>query len=646
METRSVSTSPDYLWSSFYTAFLGEISRFFPLISQEHELHLLSKFERIWGAELYLRILPSFGKMLEVALATGTAEIPHQKASEHDSYFLSNGLPRLLNELWTKILSPSKDGRMVHCRFDVRDIADVRKCDISLIVTLLRQFTLAFSKVTDVEPDVDSDEEIKLFAERITNPAQPCADRRELEMVRAVIRVIVQADPYDTDDNAELCAPLAQWENDPFGKHGPGAVAGGETGSAKWDFNAIAGVDPEMYEYFPADFLAALCASDNPLLARLTRIVKDPIERISRLSVVPKDFRGHRLICIEPKELQFAQQGLMHVLYEHIMSHWLTRRSIDFVDQTKSMRMSRHLRMATLDLKDASDRFSMRLGRLIFPRRFFELMTRYRSTHIELEDGSLIASDIVATMGSALCFPLETLVFYAIALSAMLIRRGCFPPILLDVDSSSVLKRLPLRVFGDDIIVSRDDASCVVSLLEKCGFVVNAGKTCITGLAREACGSWYYAQDDVRIVRFKTCRLNSSAQWVALAEQAKALLANGFTRTSRSICEFISDFHPVPWGFNGFPYRVNAKTGGRSLQEMGESSERANSPFYRWNNDYQRLEFRMPVRSTRPTRTEYPHSIDGLYAFFTDSATHTLTLRESNKIEWVWAELLMTSGSR
>jgi len=647
VETQKPSAPPEKLWTTFYSALLGDISSLYPSISQEHEMFLIQKFERIFGEELYLKIFPEWGKILERALATGSAEMLDSEGENYGDYLLHNGTPRILNELWELVVAPNIGQTKVHCRFDHRDLPAARALEISMAVNVLRQFFLAFAKVTDVEPSASVDDEITSFSQRISNPAELTASRREFEMIRSVIRIIVQEDPYDVTDEAELVAPLAQWENDPFGRHGPGAVAGGEQGKRKWDFGSVKGLNPEMYEYFPADFLQALSASGDPLLARLQRIVSDPMERISSLAVVPKDFRGHRLICIEPKELQFAQQGLMKVLYKHIMSHYLTRRSIDFVDQGKSQKMSRSLRFATIDLKDASDSVSMRLGRMIFPRRFWKLMTRYRSSHVALPDGNLVESHILATMGSALCFPLETLVFYAIALSAMLIRRSCFPPVLLDVDFVRNMHGLRLRVFGDDIIVPCDDANCVISLLERCGFKVNAGKTCIEGLAREACGSWYYAQDDVRIVRFKSSELTSTAVWISLSEQAIALAKAGFTRASRSICEALHCKHPIPWGFNGFPYRrdtVMSRSDHRLESNALRNARGRKSPFYRWNNDLQRLEFRTPVREKFLTCEQYPHSTDGLYAYWTTQATHLWSLEDTGlPVKWEWVGITPTS---
>jgi hypothetical protein len=103
-----------------------------------------------------------------------------------------------------------------------------------------------------------------------------------------------------------------------------------------------------------------------------------------------------------------------------------------------------------------------------------------------------------ASMGSALCFPVEAMVFTTMIfmgiereLGTLLTREAC--------------ERFEgkVRVFGDDLIVPVDYVLSVVSELENFGFQVNASKSFWTGRFRESCGKEYYDGSDVSIVRVR-----------------------------------------------------------------------------------------------------------------------------------------------
>lgn len=631
METSNVSKSSEFLWTTFYTSFLGDVSGNTPEINVATELRHLSEGEELWGTSLYLKVLPELGKALEASLSS----CEKLKLSlEVETFHMLNGFPIFLSESWKRLFTLSGDGKLLP-KFDIRD--RVVDDDASYHVWLLRQFLLAFAKVTDVEPDCDVEEEIYSFRQRALFPPVLRTTRttnRVIRVARDLLKhVLCQEDENGRPDSSALCAPLTQWIEDPFGLHGPGAVAGGEQGLQKWDFREIRGIDTNVLSYYCAEDIRRLYHGYD---ATEFRGVFPPVSRCSRLAIVPKDFRGHRLICIEPKELQFAQQGIMRVLYQHVHAHFLTRRSIDFTDQEKSQRLSRDLHYATIDLKDASDRISVQLARLILPTPFFELVGRYRSSHINLPLEH-IHSSIYLTMGNALCFPVETLTFWALSLAAMMVKDG-FSGRLEKIPDFVRSHKYVLRVFGDDIIVPRTAAGAVIRSLEECGLVVNRGKTCVDGLSRESCGSWFYNQDDVTITRFKTTRITSTRDWIGLLEQARCFQSLGMTGTSQSICDFIDHMHPVPYDFAGFPAR--AKRGVTIGQPGGFQSPRINGlsgTFYRYNVELQRLEFRLPSLRYEGAN----HDLRGdqaFYAYFTNQATNALS-QGNLTVKWDWVEV-------
>jgi len=102
-----------------------------------------------------------------------------------------------------------------------------------------------------------------------------------------------------------------------------------------------------------------------------------------------------------------------------------------------------------------------------------------------------------ASMGSALCFPFEAMVFLTV------IFLGIERELNVPLSKRSLIKRFSkqVRVFGDDLIVPRDFVLSVCDELETFGFQVNTGKSYWTGRFRESCGREYFDGQDVSIVK-------------------------------------------------------------------------------------------------------------------------------------------------
>jgi len=102
-------------------------------------------------------------------------------------------------------------------------------------------------------------------------------------------------------------------------------------------------------------------------------------------------------------------------------------------------------------------------------------------------------------MGSALCFPIEAMVFTTVIFLGIqnALRR---PLTKKDIKSF----KGQVRVYGDDIIVPVVYVADVVRALESFGFRVNTSKSFWTGKFRESCGKEYYDGEDVSIVRVRS----------------------------------------------------------------------------------------------------------------------------------------------
>lgn len=209
----------------------------------------------------------------------------------------------------------------------------------------------------------------------------------------------------------------------------------------------------------------------------------------ARMVFVPKDSRGPRTICCEPREFQFIQQGLMNKIYHHIDNTSIAKGYINFVDQTVNQALVRESsktgELATLDLSEASDRVSWELVKTLFPQNWVIHMDACRSRYVDLPDGSTYGPlRKFSAMGSALCFPIEALVFWGLLKAA------------LPSDCN-------VWVYGDDIILPTQYVAIAIDTLERFELKVNTSKSCYKTPFRESCGADYFDGCDVGYVKFR-----------------------------------------------------------------------------------------------------------------------------------------------
>jgi len=506
--------------------------------------------------------LPKLGKACEISLMTGSKLIRPAAFSKH----WRSELPNFLYELFIKLFDDSGHPRMSETQ------------DATWAFYVIRQVCLAFSKAKDIPSKMTVEEAFSGFRDRVSENPEITAPSWLLNEARRLITCVLM-------DDGRLHPSLAQWAEEPYGRHGPGAVACKERGLNKWKFRRIDGSDVSLYRF-----------ND---LSPLPQGVAKPI---SRAICVPKDYKSLRVICAEPKEFQFAQQGLWDVLKFAIHANHLSRKSINFNHQEYNGRLCKREDLATIDLKDASDTVRLKLCRLLLPKEVFRLVTRYRSREISI-NGDRVRPTCLASMGSALCFPMETLLFWAIA------RAACHPN----------SQHKPLRVFGDDIVASKEDAPYIAKVLEQCGFRVNHDKTCINTPIRESCGSYTYAGNDVSIVRFKASRCESALEWISLTESCKLLERAKLSKASYAILCHLKQFWHVPFGRFGFP----ESTEGFTCQS-------------RWNYQLQRREWRLPGLATGFGNEKFTDNL-GLYAWLVGNSTKPRPSGSAQavKVDWI-----------
>lgn len=308
--------------------------------------------------------------------------------------------------------------------------------------------------------------------------------------------------------------------------HGPGAVSDSKKGLDKWrkldgrtsrlcdKFYPLAEYftpTPDLYDYKSASYAAPVC----------------------KLAIVPKDRRGPRIICTQPVGLMWIQQGQWKSMKRAIETAYILRTnraiinpdigcSIKFDKQQQNgylaLESSRTREFATIDLSDASDLVSWGLVKYLLNKRNTQFLAASRATHVKIRS-DLVKLHMFAPMGSAVCFPVETLVFWGIAAAATLVHRGLTYEELIGCAERKLRMNLnEVFVFGDDVLVRREACKFVCERFSEIGFKPNSRKTFSEGLYRESCGVDAYDGHELKIVRLQSLALTSMSDAYATIE--------------------------------------------------------------------------------------------------------------------------------
>lgn len=220
----------------------------------------------------------------------------------------------------------------------------------------------------------------------------------------------------------------------------------------------------------------------------------------SKLSFVPKSSEISRTICVEPSLNMFVQKGIGRCL-ERCLS-----RSLGFdlsVQQFRNRRLARlgseTGRYGTIDLSSASDTISRSIVEYLFPASVLAVLDICRSPKTTLPNGDELELHMISSMGNAYTFPLQTMIFSAIAL-------GVYKVCGVDFRRPDSRSDGNLGVFGDDIVIKAECFDLMCRSLESAGFIVNESKSFNSGLFRESCGGDYFDGHNVRGVYCKSLR--------------------------------------------------------------------------------------------------------------------------------------------
>jgi hypothetical protein len=201
----------------------------------------------------------------------------------------------------------------------------------------------------------------------------------------------------------------------------------------------------------------------------------------NRLAFVPKNAKIFRSIGVECRWNIYLQLGVGEAMVHQLK----LKTGIDLSDQTRNQRAAARAHrsgLATVDVKGASDSNAKNLILHLFPEEWSDLLFKLRAPRTTYK-GVEIPLEKVSSMGNGYTFPLETLIFYAMAVVAV---ESCGPFVG------------EICVYGDDIIVPRSAVRALIELLSYAGFSVNTDKTFTSGRFFESCGTDYLDGVNVR----------------------------------------------------------------------------------------------------------------------------------------------------
>lgn len=323
-------------------------------------------------------------------------------------------------------------------------------------------------------------------------------------------------------------------------RHGPGATADRIVGNDKFNFRQWT---HRLEKVFPFGEYALPSWRYYYLQDRVQYL--EPKDEVPvRVIQVPKTLKTPRIIAIEPVYMQYMQQAVLGSIMHAFHEDKILRELIGFRDQEPNKAMARRGsltgELATLDLSEASDRVSNQLVRTMLSRfpSLSEAVDACRSRKADVPGHGVIRLAKFASMGSALCFPMEAFVFTTIIFVA--IAEELKQPVTKDL-----IKRYRghVRVYGDDIIVPVEFAACVRKRLETFGFRVNTHKSFMEGNFRESCGGDYFMGQDVTPIRLRQLVPTSTRQaseMVSLVSFRNLLYTRGLWRTCEYLDQYIS----------------------------------------------------------------------------------------------------------
>jgi len=465
--------------------------------------------------------LADYGKAIQKWLDRGQVDPWDVSGFRRDRL---TGFPRFLSGFLGRVFDPSSGALLDNP--DIEAIIALRQLTLMFSKIALPSASLSGSRTQVVSPErekramlefVECEQDVRT-SDSARTPRMYDEFCRMSDMLFAKVFTEVDRKVY----NQEL-----------FPKHGPGATADRLSSNGKYNQQTW---PARLEAIFPFGEYALPNWSFYSEMDKVD-ILEPGSELPVRVITVPKSLKSPRVIAIEPTAMQYAQQAVLDSLLDALGRDDFLSKAIGFEDQDPNRFMafkgSLSGELATLDLSEASDRVSNQLVRAMLRNHphLLEMVQACRSQKADVPGHGEIRLAKYASMGSALCFPFEAMVFMTIILLGV-----------QDELSASLSRRSlkgfsrQVRAYGDDLIVPTRHVLSVVQKLESFGMKVNLSKSFWTGRFRESCGKEYFSGQDVSIVKvasvFPTQRQDASGV-ISMVELRNRLYQHGFWQTCR-----------------------------------------------------------------------------------------------------------------
>lgn len=546
--------SHDGYVSGLYCAMLKDIAERHPelRVDSERDYKRLLSLIETRGKPFYLVDLPAYGKHLDLCLSQG--HLTKSGIPGFRSYRSRGPIPQLFKGLFLRV-------------FD--DFGKLLNDPDVLSVSYLRQLCAVAKKLLIECPDSATWEQVHEFFKIDREVRSPSLDWdgdqlwldsvTDLSFGDRVAGLPSSLDLFEADgdpapyidgsyyDTLQQVADAVTAEIGRFDasgwefRHGPGAVSDLKGGSYKYDFPNWPDKLDAQFPY--SEYAFANFASWAERVSRMEfTFASLRSEPPSRLIAVPKTYAGPRLIASEPVAHQWCQQSIRDFFVRRVASTSLGL-CITFSDQgpnqAMALRASGTRSHSTIDLSSASDRISCWVVERLFRRSpsllsaLHAVRTRWISQDIDKKSPSFHKLRKFTTMGSAVTFPVQSVLFAVVAIAAVLYHEG------KGVNYRSIRRAARMvRVFGDDIIVPLHVHHDAVEMLTALGLRVNTSKTFSTGGFRESCGVDAFEGHDVSRVSIRSIPSVSSPESVLSAVDTHNLF---YKKGWSNVCRYIKE---------------------------------------------------------------------------------------------------------
>ena len=213
-------------------------------------------------------------------------------------------------------------------------------------------------------------------------------------------------------------------------------------------------------------YLRALCMGIVPDATFITT-------ESNRVETVPKNWKTDRTIACEP-----IGNGLLQLAFDGFVKKKLRMLGVNLSDQSKNQKLSWLASInddyVTVDLSMASDTVALTAVQWLLPEKWVDYLTDAR-THFGVGFNSVFEYAKFSSMGNGSTFCIETLIFASMC---------------------KAVTEHEFAVYGDDIVIHRDDYKRLAVLLKFFGFRINQDKSYFSGPFRESCGTdWFLGRN-------------------------------------------------------------------------------------------------------------------------------------------------------